>query len=149
MLGNVALKVAGEIGCYTTTRSQQLAIFLAGLATGWVWGELEYTWSSSEQKRGVYTCPLVETTLKLKEKLLEGWYTMKWCYQLLQSVEYWELELYFVQRFAQQQKLRDSPCYTVQFSGNLSRNGIAKQVAQKISQCNKALCSRKLKGKPS
>ena len=36
-------------------------------------------------------------------------------------------------------KLRDNPCYTVQFSGNLSRNGIASQVAEKIAQCNRAL----------
>ena len=39
MLENVVLQVA-EDGCYTTKRSQQLAIVLAGL--GWAWGEPEY-----------------------------------------------------------------------------------------------------------
>ena len=33
--------------------------------------------------------------------------------------------------------LRDSPCYTMQFSSNLSRSGIARQVAEKIAQCNR------------
>ena len=33
--------------------------------------------------------------------------------------------------------LRDSSCYTMQFSSNLSRNGIARQVAEKIAQCNR------------
>ena len=36
-------------------------------------------------------------------------------------------------------KLPDNPRYTVQFSSNLSRNGIARQVAEKIAQCNRAL----------
>ena len=35
-------------------------------------------------------------------------------------------------------KLQDNPYYTVQFFSNLSRNGIAKQVAEKIAQCNRA-----------
>ena len=29
--------------------------------------------------------------------------------------------------------LQDNACYTVQFSSNLSRNGIARQVAEKIA----------------
>ena len=64
---------------------------------------------------------------------------MQWCCQLLQSVAKSRAEFYFVQRFAQQKKLRDNPCYTVQFSSNLSRNGIARQVSEKIAQCNRAL----------
>ena len=32
----------------------------------------------------------------------------------------------------------DDPCYTRQFSGNLSRNSIAKQAAEKIMQCKSA-----------
>ena len=64
---------------------------------------------------------------------------MQWYCQLLQSVAKGKAEFYFVQRFAQQKKLQDNPCYTVQFSGNLSRNGIARQVAAKIAQCNRAI----------
>ena len=36
-------------------------------------------------------------------------------------------------------KLRDNPRHTVPFSGNLSHNGIARNVAEKIAQCNRAL----------
>ena len=46
---------------------------------------------------------------------------MQSCCQLLQSVAKSRAEFYFVQRFAQQKNLRDNPCYTVQFSSNLSR----------------------------
>ena len=62
-----------------------------------------------------------------------------WRCQLLQSVASSTAEFFFVQRFAQHKRLRDNPSYTVQFSGNLSRNGIARQVADKIAQCNGAL----------
>ena len=71
---------------------------------------------------------------------------MQWCCQLLQSVAKSRAEFYFVQRFAQQKRLRDNPCYTVQFSSNLSRNGIARQVAEKIAQCNRALNYRTIFG---
>ena len=41
---------------------------------------------------------------------------MKWCCQLLQSVAKSRAEFYFVQCYAQQEKLQDNPRYTVQFS---------------------------------
>ena len=91
------------------------------------------------EKQEVCACALVIIAVKLRNKLLEGWYTVQWCCQLLQSVAKSRAEFYFVQRFAQQKKLRDNPCYTVQFSSNLSRNGIARQAAEKIAQCNRAL----------
>ena len=71
MLENVALQVA-EVGCYTTTRSQRLAIFLAGL--GWAWGELQYQELLGTIKREVCACVLVQTAVKLRENLLEGIY---------------------------------------------------------------------------
>ena len=43
-----------------------------------------------------------KTTVKLRDKLLEGLYTVQWCCQLLQSVAKSRAEFYFVQRFAQQ-----------------------------------------------
>ena len=57
---------------------------------------------------------------------------------LLQSVAKSRAEFYFVQRFVQQKRLRDNTCYTVQFSSNLSRNAIARQVVEKIAQYNRA-----------
>ena len=43
-----------------------------------------------------------------------------------------------MQRFAQQNNCETTDV-TLQFSSNLSRNGIARQVAEKIAQCNRAL----------
>jgi len=37
---------------------------------------------------------------------------------------------------AHQKTLRDNPCYTVQFSSSLFRNGVPRQVAEKIAQCS-------------
>ena len=76
---------------------------------------------------------------KLRGKLLEGWYTVQWHCKLLQCVAKSRPELYFMQRCAQQKTLRDNPCYTVQSSSNLFRNGVARQVAEKIAQCNSTL----------
>ena len=60
-------------------------------------------------------------TRKLQQKLLEGWNTVQWRWKLLQCVAKSRLEFYFVQRSVQQKKLRDDPCYTVQFTSNLCR----------------------------
>ena len=60
-------------------------------------------------------------TRKLHQKLLEGWNTVQWRWKLLQCVAKSRLEFYFVQRSVQQKKLRDEPCYTVQFTSNLCR----------------------------
>ena len=142
MLINVALQVA-EVGCYTTTWSQQLAIFLARWS--WSWGELEYPellGTKNDKCAHARICALVISDVKLWEKLLEGWYTVQWCCQLLQSVAVKSrAELFFVQRLAQQQKIAIHPitCYMiVHFYGSLSRNGIAKQIAEKIAHCNRA-----------
>ena len=56
---------------------------------------------------------------------------MQWCCQLLQPVTKSRAEFYFVQRFAQQKDCVTTR-YTVKFSSNLSRNGIARQVAEKL-----------------
>ena len=53
-------------------------------------------------KREVCACALVKTAVKLRDELLEGWYTVQWCSLLLQSIAKSRAELYFVQRFAQQ-----------------------------------------------
>ena len=89
MLENVALQV-GEVGCYT--RSRQLAVFLALFS----YPEL----LRRNEKREVCALALA---VKLREKLLEGWCTVQWCCQLLQSVAKSIAEFYFVQCFAQQQ----------------------------------------------
>ena len=81
---------------------------------------------------------LVKTVVKLRDKLMERWYTVQWCCQLLQSVAKSRAEFYFVQRFAQQKNC-ETTHVTLQFSSNLSRNGIARQVSEKIAQCNRAL----------
>ena len=49
-------------------------------------------------------CALVKTAVKLRDKLLEGWCTVQWCCQLLQSVAKSRAEFYFVQCFTQQKK---------------------------------------------
>ena len=53
-------------------------------------------------KKKVCVCTLVKTAVKLRGKLLEGWYTVQWCCQLLQSVEKSRAAFYFVQHFIQQ-----------------------------------------------
>ena len=64
---------------------------------------------------------------------------MQWCCQLLQSVAKSRAEFYLIATLCATKKLLDNPCYTVQFSNNLSCNGIARQVAEKIARCNRAL----------
>ena len=88
------------------------------------------------EKQEVCACAHAKAAVKLRDNLLEGWYTVRWCCQLLQSFAKRRTEFYFVQLFAQQ-KIARQP--TGQFSSNLSRNGIARQVAEKIAQCNRAL----------
>ena len=63
---------------------------------------------------------------------------MQWCCQLLQSIAKSRAEFYFVQCLAQQKNC-ETTHVTLQFSSNLSRNSIARQVAEKIAQCNRAL----------
>ena len=59
------------------------------------------------EKQEVCACALVKNAVKLRDKLLEEWYTaVQWCCQLLQSVAQSRAEFYLVQRFAQQTKLR-------------------------------------------
>ena len=58
------------------------------------------------EKQEVCECALVKTAVKLRDKLLEGWYTVQWCCQLLQSVAKSRAKFYFVQRFAQQKNCK-------------------------------------------
>ena len=82
------------------------------------------------EKRELCACAVVETAVKLREKLLT-------CCNPLRAKS--RAEFYFVQRFAQQPN-----CETTHITlcnspaGNLSRNGIARQVAKKIARCNRA-----------
>ena len=122
MVENVALQVA-KVWCLGPVT---LCNFLSNLPRT----------APRNEKQEVGACALDKTAVKLRDKLLEGWYTVQWCCQLLQSFAKSRAEFYFVQRFAQ--KNSDNPCYNVQFSGNLSRNGIARQVAEKIAQYNRA-----------
>ena len=85
---NLALQVA-EIWCWGPVT---LRNFLSNLSRN----------ASRNEKQEVCACALVKTAVKLRDKLLEGWYTVQWCCQLLQSVAKSRTEFYFVQRFAQQ-----------------------------------------------
>ena len=71
MLENVALQVA-EVGCHSTTRSQQLTIFLAWL--GWAWGELEYPELHSfiAKKEKCANAPLLKLSYTCKKSCWRG-----------------------------------------------------------------------------
>ena len=88
MVENVALQVA-EVRCWGPVT---LSNFLNNLSRN----------APRNEKQEVCACALVKTAVKLWHKLLEGWYTVQWCNQLLQSVAKSRDEFYFVQRFAQQ-----------------------------------------------
>ena len=78
----------------------------------------------------------------LQEKLLEGWYTVQWCCQLLQSLAKSRAGFYFVQRFAQQQKIARQPILHFAILRQLvSQQDCARQVVEKIAECNRALDS--------
>ena len=102
LVENVALQVA-EVWCWgPVTR----CIFLSNLSRN----------APRNEKQEVCACALVKTAVKLRDKLLEGRYTVQWYCQLLQSVAKSRAEFYFVQRFAQQKNcetthvtLRNSP----------------------------------------
>ena len=103
MLENVALQVS-KVGCCTTTRSQQLATFF---------GHVLVPRAPRNKKREVCACALVKTSVKLREKLLEGRYrTIQWCCKLPLSVAKSRAEFYFVQRFAQQRN-RETTHFTL------------------------------------
>ena len=109
----VAMKVAEKIIALSHCN------FLQQLATFWaeVSWEPESRWRISENAHAL----TANVTRKLQQKLLEGWNTVQWRWKLLQCVAKSRLEFYFVQRSVQQKKLRDDPCYTVQFTSNLCR----------------------------
>ena len=123
MVENLALHVA-EVWCWGPVT---LCNFLSNLSCN----------APRNEKQEVCACALVEPAVKLRDKFLEGWYTVQWCCQLLQSVAKSRAEFYFVQRFAQQKNC-ETTHVTLQLSRNLSRNAIARQVAEKIAQCSRA-----------
>ena len=88
MVENLALQVA-EVWCWGPVT---LWNFLSNLSRN----------APRKENREVYACTLVKTAVKLRDKLLEGWYTVQWLCQLLQFVAKSRAEFYFVQRFAQQ-----------------------------------------------
>ena len=88
MVEKVALQAA-EVWCWGPVT---LCNFLSNLSRN----------APRNEKQEVCACALVKTAVTLRDKLLEGWYTVQWCCQLLQSVAKSRAEFYFVQRFAQQ-----------------------------------------------
>ena len=86
MVEKVALQVA-EVWCWGPVT---LCNFLSNLFHNAPWNEKQ-----------VCECTLVKTAVKLRDKLLEGWYAVQWCCQLLQSIAKSRAEFYFVQGFAQ------------------------------------------------
>ena len=85
---NIALQAA-EVWCLGPAT---LCNFLSNLSRN----------APRNEKQEVCACALVKTAVKLRDKLLEGWYTVQWCCQLLQFVAKSRTEFFFVQRFAQQ-----------------------------------------------
>ena len=75
----------------------------------WCWGPVTLCNFHSNLSRNaprnetqeVCAFALVKNAVKLRDKLLEGWYTVQWYCQLLQSVAKSRVEFYSVQRFAQ------------------------------------------------
>ena len=118
MVENLALQVA-VVWCWGPVT---LCNFLINLSRN----------APRNEKQEVCACVFVKTAVKLRDKLLEGWYTVQWCCQLLQSVAKSRAEFYFGIRTTLRatKELRDSPCYTMQFSSNLSPNASV--------QCNRA-----------
>ena len=88
MVENLTLQVA-EVWCWGPVT---LCNFLSNLSRN----------APRNEKQEVCACAHVKIAVKLRDKLLEGWYTVQWCCQLLQSVAKSRAEFYFVQRFAQQ-----------------------------------------------
>ena len=88
MVENVALQVA-EVWCW-------------GPVTLCIFSETCLAMLLGTKKQEVCACALVKIAVKLRDKLLEGWYTVQWCCQFLLSVAKSRAEFYFVQRFAQQ-----------------------------------------------
>ena len=89
---NLALQVA-EVWCWGPVT---LCNFLSNLSRNV---------PRNEKQKGC-ACALVKTAIKLQDKLLEGWYTVQWCCQLLQSITKSRTEFHFVQRFAQQKNCK-------------------------------------------
>ena len=127
--------------CYTTQFSQQLVSQSLKVAEIWCWGPVTLCNFLSNlsrnaprnEKQEVCACALVKTAVKL-----EGWYTVQWCCQLLQSVAKSRTEFYFVQRFAQQ-KIARQPMLTLSNSpATCLAMALRRQVAEKIAQCNRA-----------
>ena len=88
MVENLVLQVA-EVWCWGPVT---LCNFLSNLSRN----------APRNEKQELCACALVKTTVKLRDKLLEEWYTVQWCCQLQQSVAKSRAEFYFVQRFVQQ-----------------------------------------------
>ena len=128
MVKNLALQVA-EVWCWgPVTRCN----FLSNLSRN----------APRKEKPEVCACALVKTAVKLRDKLLgggEGGDTLcngyVNCCNPLRKVELSSTSC----NASRNNKNWDNPCYTVQFSSDLSPNAIARQVAKKIAQCNRAL----------
>ena len=91
------------------------------------------------EKQEVCACAFVKTAIKIARQVAGG---VIHCAMVLSIAAIRCEKLSWVllrATLCATKKLRDNPCYTVQFSSNLSRNGIARQVAEKIAQCNRAL----------
>jgi len=76
---------------------------------------------------------------KLRGKLLDGDTLCNGttsCCNALRKVDLNSTSCNTVLNVVHQKTLRDNPCYTLQFSRNLFCNGVARQVAEKIAQCN-------------
>ena len=120
---NVALQVA-EIWCWGPVT---LCNFLSNLSRN----------ALRNEKREMCACTLVKTAVKLRDKLLEGdtlCNSIVNCCNPLRKVELSSTSC----NAPRNKKLRDNPCYTEQFFSNLSHNGIARQVAERIAQCNRS-----------
>ena len=95
-------------------------------------GSLRQTQTQTQKyKENKWTRTICETSCGMGDTLCNGIVN---CCNPLRKVELSSTSC----NASHNKKLRDNPCYTVQFSSNLSRNAIARQFDEKIAQCNRA-----------
>ena len=87
-----------------------------------IFGLVLVTQAPWNEKQEVCTFVLVKTGIKKFARKVAGRVINILCNGVAASIIKSRAEFYFVHYFTRQKKLRDNPCYTVQFSSNFSRN---------------------------
>ena len=120
---------------HRATQSEQLATICTEKALRYSLLTRRSRWSVGFTKKSTHARG------KLRCKLLEGCYTVQRQLQIATIVAKSRTVFYFVQRCAQQNKMRCKLSRYPVTPRNLQRNTVALQVAVKIAQCNRAFSS--------